>query len=92
MADAVRGAVEDWTGDRPPMCPWRPFALPRNRYVDRVLRAFRWYETGQLELYEPEPSYRLLEGISHLASVRALVEAQLLEEERRNAKARGEQS
>lgn len=79
--------VETWTGDRPLSCPWRAFYDP---FVKRVLRAHWWAEQGQLTVREPDPSYRLLEGVEHYARALAAVEYHQIKEEQANAAARAE--
>jgi hypothetical protein len=88
MGQAQLDAVEAWTGTRPTTCPWRPFAQPADQYVMRVMRAHRWFDKGQLALYESNPSHRLLEGVAHFDSALQSVERHQIEEERANEAAR----
>lgn len=50
-------------GHRPPECPWKAFYDPE---ASEVLRAYDFFESGQLEFYTgPDPSWRLVEGVQH---------------------------
>lgn len=41
-------------------CPWFPL---RDAFVRRVLDAYPWFDTSQLETFVPVPSHKLIEGI-----------------------------
>lgn len=75
MTDVVLDAVQEWTGDRPASCPWAAFGDP---FVVRVLDAFPWFESGQLAVYAPSASHRLVEGVSYLKRVRDRVSSKAL--------------
>ena len=62
MTDGILSTVEAWTGDRPLSCPWAAFFDP---FVARVVNAHRMIE--QIEWLHPDPSHRLVEGVSHYA-------------------------
>lgn len=62
MTNGIMATVEHWTGDKPRSCPWRAFYQP---FVRRVLSAYRFFESGQLDWAEPEPSARLVAGVTH---------------------------
>lgn len=81
----VLGAIEDWTGDRPPTCPWRAFWDP---LVRQVLHAYPWFLKQQLAIVEPEPSNRLVEGIAHYHHALSAVEFKQIEQERKEAQAK----
>ena len=60
MTNGVLSAIEDYTGHRPVSCPWRAFFDP---FVQRVLKAYRFFESGQLAWSTPRASHRLVEGV-----------------------------
>lgn len=76
--------VQQWTGAPQAGCPW--WAL-RDPFVARVVRAYPWFEKGQLETFEPQPSNRLVEGISYYGEQTALCESKQIELDREEAKA-----
>jgi hypothetical protein len=50
IAETLLDDCEAATGERPSGCPWRAFADP---YVAEVLRAHRWWKSGQLATRYP---------------------------------------
>jgi hypothetical protein len=85
MTEPIFGAVQDWTGDRPTACPWRALHDP---FVQRVLVAYEWYRERQLETYDPEPSARLIDGITHYNRAYQRAGARADEERRKREKPR----
>ena len=67
------GAVEHTMGVRPPSCAWRAFA---EEEVGEVMRAYDFFESGQLAFYAGEdPPWRLIEGIQHYHSALTVARA-----------------
>lgn len=62
MTDGILSTAAEWTGLRPRTCPWRAFYKP---FTQRVLHAYRFFESGQLAWVEPDPSYKLVTGVAH---------------------------
>lgn len=69
LTDGIRETVYNWTGSPQGGCPWRAFHDP---FVSRVLKAYAWFESGQLDTREPNASHRLVEGVSHYHSTAAI--------------------
>lgn len=82
MTDGVNSVVENFTGIRPVTCPWMAFSEP---IVVRALHAFDYYDKGQLDVYAPDASNRLIDAVSLYARCSAKVHAKHLREERREA-------
>lgn len=63
MTNGILETVQDWTGARPPTCPWRAFYDPR---VARVVRAYdAWNEGGQADYGVPRPSHWFVEAYAY---------------------------
>jgi hypothetical protein len=63
LASAERAACERVTGDVPISCPWRAFY---DADVAQVLKAHRWFESGQCrEFWGDDPPMWLVLGVSH---------------------------
>lgn len=84
MTEPIFRAVEAWTGDRPLTCPW---AALRDEFVARVLVAYEWYRERQLDTLDPEPSARLIDGVTHYHRVYQRAGACADEERREREKA-----
>lgn len=80
MTDSILQTAADWTGARPLTCPWRAFYDP---FVRRVQHAYRFFESGNLAVFLPNPSHRLMEGISHMHSVQNRISHHLHEQDRK---------
>ncbi len=87
-ANNVLAAVEDWTGDRPDSCPWRPFV--GDEFVYRVQSMWRAWSKGQFAVAFPAPSFREMQGVMHFDLVLDRVEGKIAKEdaERRAAEAK----
>ena len=68
--------MDDFTGDKPAACPWRAFFDP---FVQRVIAAHAFFESGQLEFYLHNPSHRLVEGLGYYHKAGLKVSAGLRE-------------
>ena len=79
--DEILNTIERITGDAPLMCPWRAFHDP---FVRRVYEAHPYFEKGCLESFCPNPSNRLLGGISHLENVLNRIQAAFREDDKKN--------
>jgi hypothetical protein len=66
MTAGVLSTIEEWTGYAPLSCPWRAFFDP---LVKRVMAAWGPYKRGQLAMWEPFASHRLMEAISFFDSM-----------------------
>lgn len=82
MTDGILSTIDNWTGARPATCPWRAFSEP---IVRRALSAFDYYDKGQLAVYEPDASNRLIEAVSYYARASAKVHSKRLRLEREEA-------
>lgn len=82
MVENVHGVIEQWTGTAPQGCPWAAFLDP---FVVRVVRSSAVADDGYLELYEPDPSNRLIEGLAFYKRCRASVESKRMQQERERA-------
>lgn len=87
MTNGILSNVEAWTGARPLTCPWRAFSEP---IVRRALTAFDYYDKGQLAVYEPDASNRLIEAVSYYARASAKVHSKRLRMEREEAQRKRE--
>jgi hypothetical protein len=76
----VLRTIEEWTGYRPPTCPWRSFWDP---LVARVMRCVNAYRKSQLQVVEPDPSHRLLEGVVFFEQQSAIVQGRMREQTRK---------
>lgn len=72
----------EMTGQEIETCPWRAFQDP---FVARVVRAYRFHESGQLAFVEPDPSHKLVEGIAMYAAIDNRVNSKQLEMQRKKA-------
>lgn len=79
--------LEDYTGSKLSGCPWRALADP---LVVRLFDAWTFYETGQLAIALPQPSYREVQGLIHLRRVLDRIDAKEREREERERKQRPE--
>lgn len=86
VTDGILNVAEEWTGDRPMSCPWRALYEP---FVQRVMEAYRFFESGQLAFRLPRPSYRLVAGISHYHEARGRVRSKLWDLKAEQRKANG---
>lgn len=60
MTNGVHTTIKDFTGASCGGCPWFVFNDP---LVREVLAAWPFYKRGQLDVYNPDPSHRLVEGL-----------------------------
>jgi hypothetical protein len=79
MTAGIRQTMHQLTGTHVDVCPWRAF---RDPFVGRVLGAMRFFESGQLAYHAPNPSHRLVEGISWYHSVDNRVHGHMLDRDR----------
>lgn len=82
-ASLMREAVHDWTGEAQSGCPW--FAL-RDPFVERVLRAYAWFESGQIAVHAPRASHRLIEGVGYYHRTVGLCQSKQMEIDREAAR------
>lgn len=78
MTDGVLNVIEDFTGYKPTGCPWRAFFDP---LVERVVRAYAFFESGQLAWSEPHPSHRLVDGMSFYHRIDGMIHGKQLRQE-----------
>ncbi len=71
--------MHSMTGQWIDTCPWRAFLDP---FVQRVLAALKFMESGQLAFLLPNPTHRLVEGISYYLGVDNQVHGMILDHER----------
>lgn len=88
MADHARkhwrAAVEQSCGEEPTTCPWRAYEDPM---IAEVLRAYRWFESGQLGLLlGSDPPNVLVEAIGIYHGALATVRAHDTRTQQKNAK------
>jgi hypothetical protein len=83
MTEAIRAVVQEMTGVEPVSCPWRAFSLP---LVTDVLKAFQFFESGNLGVALPEPSHKLVEALGFWSQVNNRVQAKQMELERAERK------
>lgn len=81
--EAKRQAMIDMTGVSISGCPWRSFRTP---IVAEVLSAMRFEENGNLAVYLPSPSHKLLEGIGFWKQAYNRVSSKQFELEREQRK------
>jgi hypothetical protein len=86
LGEPFRMAVFQWLGEAQQSCPWRAF---RDPFVARVLDAYRWFESGQVAMHDPDPSNRLVEGIAFYHRALNICQSQLMELDREQAKKNG---
>lgn len=86
MTAPILTCIKDWTGHSPPACPWRAFYDP---FVQRTLSAHGFFESGQIALFEPDASHRLIEGVAFLERTSAAIYSQQMKLEREEMKRRG---
>lgn len=79
MTDGIFSTLEDYTGYRPVSCPWRAFFDP---FVQRVVRAYDFFESGQLSWAVSKPSHRLVDGVAFYHRVDNTVWSKQLRQER----------
>lgn len=89
MTQPVLNVIADWTGVQSTGCPWFAFFDP---FIRRVLEAYPWFDKGQLDLFEPSASHRLVEGVACYSRMLSVVQSKKWEEERENAKREHERS
>lgn len=78
----IRENVFAWTGEPQHGCPW--YAL-RDPFVRRVLDAYPWFESGQINTYLPRASHRVIEGLGYYHGVIGICHSKQMELERENA-------
>lgn len=78
MTDGILSTVEAWTGTRPLTCPWQAFYDP---FVQRVLKAYRFYREGQIGWAIPNPSARMVAAIGFYDTAAKSCEAKRMERE-----------
>lgn len=83
MTAPIRATIKTMTGSYVDGCPWSAF---RDPFVARVIDAYRFFESGQLSFKEPNPSHRLVEGISFYHSVDNRVYGAFLDRDRAERK------
>jgi hypothetical protein len=66
MTDGIRRTMQDMTGASCIGCPWHAL---RDPFVQRVLAAMPFFESGQLAFYATQPSHRLVHGIRYYHSI-----------------------
>ena len=81
MTDGVLNAIEDWTGFRPASCPWFAF---HDEFVQRCIQVEQAYEHGGLQWVAPNPSHKLVQGVTFYHRVSKRVEFKQWEEDRKN--------
>lgn len=74
-----RLAVFDWTGEPQAGCAWRSLGDP---FVARVMRAYAWFDNGQLAVFEPNASHRLIEGVGFYQTMLSICRAKAMELDR----------
>jgi len=63
MTDRIFASIQELTGTQfVSGCPWRAL---RDPFVQRVIYAMPFFESGQLAFALPQPSARLVAGIRH---------------------------
>jgi hypothetical protein len=76
MTDGIRKTIKHMTGTEVDSCPWRAFFDP---FVQRVQEAAPFYDKGQLAMWAPNASHRLMEGLAFFERVGNTVRARMME-------------
>jgi len=76
MTESIRGVVQEMTGIEPVSCPWRAFSYP---LVTDVLKAFQFFESGNLNVALPEPSHKLVEALGFWSQVNNRLQSKQME-------------
>ncbi len=75
MTDGILSMLKAWTGaDFRGGCPWVVF---NDALVRDVRQSWPFYEKGELALYRPDPSHRLVEGLRVFEQARDACRAML---------------
>jgi hypothetical protein len=80
MTEAIRAVIQEMTGVEPVSCPWRAFSYP---LVTDVLKAFQFFESGNLGVALPEPSHKLVEALGWWSQVNNRVQSKQMEMDRK---------
>lgn len=79
MTEPIRKTMESMTGYDVATCPWRAF---RDPFVQRVMSAMRFFESGQLAFGVSNPSYKLVQGVGFYRTVDGRMQGKQMELER----------
>lgn len=83
-SEQILSGIERATGGRPEGCPWQAF---RDPFVGAVLRAYRWFRSGQLAVAYPDLPAALARGLEVYDAALNAVQAYDIREERKRREA-----
>lgn len=85
--EGLLSTIDRITSGRPPSCPWSAFEDP---LVQDVTRAYRFFESGQLDVYlGGDPPAKIVEGIAHYHAAIQRVQMDDLEKRRKKLEGGG---